>query len=195
MIKTISSIAFAGLVAASFTGCGGAAPVAAPAPEVYVKNCKQENTLAPAWACEPFLEGSYAGLGIAAKSKAGFGFTRKIALANGRSDLAQQIDSQVKDMVKTFTQSIGTGDSETVDQVNLAASKQTAKAALKGSKQVDSWTAPSGTLYLLVAIPESVINEVAKEAVKTSMKNDQALWQQFQSKNAHEELDKAFSGN
>jgi len=190
MIKTISSIALAGLVATSFTGCGGAKP--APEPEVYVKSCKQENVLAPAWACEPFLEGSYAGLGVAAKSKAGYGFTRKIALANGRSDLAQQIESKVKDMVKTFTQSIGTGSSETVDQVNLAASKQVASVALKGSKQVDSWTAPSGTLYLLVAVPESVINGAAKKAVKTSMKNDEALWQQFQAKNAHDELDKAF---
>ncbi len=187
MIKTISSIALAGLIAATISGCGGAAPK----PEADFR-CKQENVLAPKWTCNPFAEGAYAGVGIAKKSAAGMGHMRRVATANGRSDLAQQIKSQVKDKVETFTRTTGDGDAETVDQVTTAVSKQVAKINLEGSKAVDSWQAPSGALYLLVTVPESTVNGEVKKAVKTSFKNDQALWQQFQSKNALESLDKEF---
>ena len=189
MIKTITSLAFAGLIAASITGCGGAKPAAKEEADF---RCKQENVLAPKWTCVPMVEGAYAGVGISPKSAAGVGHMRRVATANGRSDLAQQIKSQVKDKVETFTRTTGLGDAETVDQVNTAVSKQVAKVDLQGSKAVDAWTAPSGALYLLVTVPEATVNGEVKAAVKTSFKNDQALWQQFQSKNALEDLDKEF---
>lgn len=189
MIKTLSSIALAGLVAATITGCGGAAP---EVKEEADFRCKQENVLAPKWTCVPMVEGAYAGVGIAQKSAAGMGHMRRIALANGRSDLAQQIKSQVKDKVETFTRTTGIAEGETVDQVNTAVSKQIAKVDLQGSKAVDAWNAPSGAIYMLVTVPEATVNGEVKKAVKTSFKNDQALWQQFQSKNALEGLDKEF---
>ncbi|MBU1659337.1 LPP20 family lipoprotein [bacterium] len=188
MIKILSSIALAGLVAATMSGCG-----AAPAPEAEPDfRCKQENVLAPKWTCIPMVEGAYAGVGVAPKSAAGMGFMQREALANGRSNLAQQIKSQVKDKVETFTRATGAGDQETVDKVTTAVSKQVAKVDLQGSKMTDSWTSPSGSLYLLVTVPESTVNGEVKNAVKSSFKNDQALWQQFQSKNALEGLEKEF---
>lgn len=188
MIKTISSIAIAGLIAATISGCGSK-----PAPKAEADfRCKQENVLAPKWTCIPVVEGAYAGVGIAKKSAAGMGHMRRVAVANGRSDLAQQIKSQVKDKVETFTRTTGDGNAETVDQVTTAVSKQVAKVDLQGSKGVDVWNAPSGDLYMLVTVPEATVNGVVKDAVKTSFKNDNALWQQFQAKNALEGLDKEF---
>ena len=187
MIKTLSSIALAGLLAATITGCSGT-----PEPSF---ECKQEGQLAPKWTCVPMVEGTYAGVGIAKKSAAGMGHMRKVALASGRSDLAQQIKSQVKDKVETFTRTTGNGDAETVDQVATAVSKQVAKIDLQGSKGVDAWTTNGGTLYMLVTVPEGSVNGKVKNAVRTSFKNDQALWQQFQSKNALEELEKEFPTN
>lgn len=189
MIKTFSSIALAGLIAATMVGCGGATPE--PKEEADFR-CKQENVLAPSWTCVPMVEGGYAGVGIAQKSAAGMGMMRRVALANGRSDLAQQIKSQVKDKVETFTRTTGVAEQETVDQVATAVSKQVAKIDLSGSKAVDSWQSPSGSLYLLVTVPEATVNGEVKNAVKTSFKNDQALWQQFQAKNALEGLEKEF---
>jgi len=190
MIKTLSSALLASLVAVTITGCGGAAPE--PKKEEPDFRCKQENVLAPSWTCIPMVEGAYAGVGIAPKSAAGMGHMRRVALANGRSDLAQQIKSQVKDKVETFTRTTGTADQETVDQVTTAVSKQIAKVDLEGSKGVYAWNAPSGALYMLVTVPEATVNGEVKAAVKTSFKNDNALWQQFQSKNALESLDKEF---
>ncbi len=189
MLKTIVSLAAAGLVASVITGCG-----AAPEPKKEEPDfrCRQDGVLAPKWTCVPMVEGAYAGVGIAQKSAAGMGHMRRVALANGRSDLAQQIKSQVKDKVETFTRTTGMGANETVDKVTTAVSKQVAKIDLQGSKAIDSWQSPAGNLYLLVTVPEATVNKVVKDAVKTSAKNDQALWQQFQSKNALESLDKEF---
>ena len=105
MLKTLSSIALAGLIAATMTGCSDD-PKPAEKEEVSFA-CKQENVLAPKWTCIPMMEGSYAGLGIADKSAAGQAHMRRIALANGRSDLAQQIQTQVKDKVEVFTRATG----------------------------------------------------------------------------------------
>ncbi len=192
MIKFISSIAFAGLITATITGCGAQAPK--PKEDADFR-CKQENVLAPKWTCVPFVEGAYAGVGIAEKSAAGMGHMRRVAMANGRSDLAQQIKTQVKDKVELFTRTTGVADTETVDKVTTAVTKQVAKVDLQGSKAVDSWTAPSGNLYLLVTVPESTVNNEVKKAVKSSFKNDNALWQQFQSKQALEGLEKEFPTN
>lgn len=190
MFKTLSSITLAGLIAASISGCSSKEVVPGAASDDY--KCKQENILAPQWTCLPTVEGSYAGLGIAENSAAGMSHMRRVALANGRSDLAQQIQTVVKDKVEVFTRATGNGGQETVDKVSTAVTKQVAKVDLQGSKAVDVWSAPSGALYMLVAVNQSDVNKEVKKAVSSSFKNDDALWQQFQSKNALENLDKEF---
>ena len=197
MIKTISSIAFATLIAAVISGCSDKSP----SPEQIQQEanddagfaCKQENVLAPKWTCIPMVDGAYAGVGIATKSAAGMGHMRRVALANGRSDLAQQIKSQIKDKVETFTRTTGVSKDETVDNVTTAVSKQISNVDLESSKGVNVWTSPSGVLYMLVTVPEANANKQIKNNIKTSYQNDNALWQQFQSKNALEALEKEFS--
>ncbi len=50
---------------------------------------------------------------------------------------------------------------------------------------------------MLVTVPEQEVNEKVKETIQngSSLKNDDALWQQFQSKQALESLDKEFPTN
>ena len=190
IVKSLSALALAGVVATVISGCNAQQPQ--PKQEEPDFRCKQEGVLAPKWTCTPFVDGAIAEVGSAPKTAAGAGFQRRMALANARSNLAQQIQTLVKDKVETFTRSTGIGGGETVDSVATAVSKQVAKVTLNGSKQVDAWQAPSGTLYVLVAVPEKEVNKAAKKAVKTSFKNDEALWQQFQAKQALEGLEKEF---
>lgn len=194
MIKTISSTILAGLLAVAVTGCNKK-----PTPEEEAGfdtsnfGCKQENVLAPKWTCIPDVEGFYAGVGIAEKSAAGMAHMRRVATANGRSDLAQQIQSQIKDKITIYSGTTGVAAGETVDQAVEAVTKQLAKVDLVGSKAVDSWTAPSGALYLLVTVPKGSTNKQIKENINTSFQNDRALWQQFKAKNALEALEKDFA--
>ena len=187
MIKIISSITLASLLAISIIGCSKEA-----APEKADFRCKQENVLAPKWTCIPDVDDDYFGVGIAQKSAAGMAHMRRVALANGRSDLAQQITSKVKDKITIYSGTTGVGEDETVDQAIEAVTKQLAQVKLVGSKAIDSWTAPSGALYLLVTVSKNSTNKQIQQNIKTSYKNERALWQQFKAKNALEELEKDF---
>lgn len=192
MKKNTISISAAIVIAATLIGCGGETPK----PEetsVATFGCKQENVLAPKWTCVPMMEGAYAGVGIAKKSMAGMAHMRRVATMNGRADLATQIKVQVKTRMKGFTETTGTGDSETVDQMTSAVNDQLSKVDLAGSKAVDSWQAPSGALYLLVTVPEDYINTTVKATAKTSLKNDNALWQKFQASKAFDSMDAALA--
>ncbi len=190
MIKTISSIALAGLLSVAITGCNKkVTPEEEEAPSFA---CKQENVLAPKWTCIPTADDAYAGVGVAQKSAAGQAMMRRVALASGRVDLAEQIKVQVKAKITLYTGTTGVGASETVDQANEAVTKQVAKVDLVGSKAIDSWTSPSGALYMLVTVSEKDTNKQIKKNIKTSLNNDQALWQQFKAKNALEGLEKEF---
>lgn len=196
MIKTVSKIALIGLVAATITGCSDKEPEVKSAEYVPTFECKVENVLAPRWTCIPEVTGYYAGVGIADKSAAGNAHMRKVAVMNGRSDLTQQIQTQVKDKMTGYTGVTGNGTNEVVDQVSKAVTSQVAKIDLKGSKPVDMWMAPSGAMYMLVTVSQDTVNSVVKNSIKktvdSSYQNDDARWQQFQSQQALEDLNKEF---
>jgi hypothetical protein len=194
MIKMIRNLALIAAVTASMTGCSDKEPESKKYNPTF--KCQQEGVDAPRWTCIPEVEGYYAGVGVAEKSAAGIAHMRRVALMNGRSDLAQQIETKVKDKMEGFTRATGNGSAETVDKVTTAVTKQVAKVDLKGSKAMDMWNAPSGAIYMLVTVPEANVNEAVKNAYKkavdSSFNNDNALWQQFKSKQALESLDKEF---
>jgi len=200
MTKIVKNIVALTLVATAITGCSSK-KVEPKKQKVYTPTftCKQEGVAAPKWTCIPEVPGFYAGVGVAEKSAAGIAHMRRVALMNGRSDLAQQIKSKIKDKMEGFTRATGNGSAETVDKVTTAVTKQVAKVDLKNSKAIDMWNAPSGAIYMLVTVPESSVNQEVKKAYKntvdSSFQNNNALWQQFQSKQALENLDKEFPGN
>jgi len=195
MIKSITTLALAGLVAATITGCGGAAAAPAAQEEVLDERCRIDGgQLAPEWVCNEAIEGAeYAAVGIGTSKHPSM--KKKQAITRATQTLAHQIETKVKSKVEDFMRSTGNGDAETLDSVSTSVTKQTAKVTLKGSRKVKQWTAKNGNLYALVAVSpaaEKAINETAKETIKSSMKNDDALWQQFQSKQALDSLDKEF---
>lgn len=150
---------------------------------------KDEFANAPKWVLMPEMEGGLSSVGSAKMSKAGIQFTRTSALANARDELARQMNLKVKNLVKNFTQTTGIGDDETVEKVSSSVSKQVANQVIAGSKQKDMWISPSNELFVLVVLDPSAAAEAVKQSIETSYKNEQALWQQFQAKKAHEELD------
>ena len=192
MIKSITTMALAGLVALTISGCG-----ATPAPEETLdQRCRDDaGALAPQWVCESSIEGAaYAAVGIGTSRNASMKESQ--AMTRARAKLAYQVQTQVKAKTEDFMRATGNGDAETIDAVTTAVTKQTAKLDLRGSKKVKSFRSKDGKLYVLVAISEESVNAKVKETVKnlpkSSMGNDQALWQQFQSKQALDSLDKEF---
>ena len=97
-------------------------------------------------------------------------------------------------MFTSYTNVVGTGDSQSVEKVATDVSKQVASVSLKGSKQLNIWISEKNEVYVLVGVDNSVLNEQTKAAI-----SDKALYQEFKAKNAQEELsqevDKKFKIN
>ena len=145
---------------------------------------------APEWVNNPEIAGGLAAVGSSNVGKAGRGFARNAAMADGRNELARQCDVKVKNMIKDFAQSTGIGDSETVEKVTTQVSKQVANQSLSASRMKSSWYCPSTKeLFVLMVLDPQQAKTMVKEAAQSSYQNKEALWQQFQAQKAQEELD------
>ncbi len=184
-------------VSVMFSGCGKAkAEPTAPATQISNKQIASEFDGAPNWVMNPMaVEGTtLAAVGTAPIGPAGLPFAKIEALAAARDEMARTINVKVNNMVKSFTQQTGVGDSATVDKVVSSVSKQVASQFLEGTVHRDTWVSRNGNIYTLVVLDSSMnekVKETVKEQTKTSYKNDEALWQQFQAKKAQDELDAA----
>ena len=173
------------VVAASLAACGTAKKT-----EERVE-CKFPNTTntAPGWICdEPVAGIAVSAMGSSGKSDAGLSFMRQMAATDARVQLAQAMRVQVQNMIKQYVETTGAASSETVDRVNTSVTKQITNEMLQGTKIMRSIQGPDGTLYVLVGLDPDSAQKLAETAIKTSMNNDRAAWQQFRAKKGHEEL-------
>jgi ribosomal protein S20 len=189
-------LAFSTIALLGLASCGGNQPQAQSvndAPQIDPNQCSRDGALAPTWICSPYLEGGLTAVGSADKSPLGEGHQRVEAESQARDSLARQLNTKVKNMFKNFSQSTGVGESQSIEKVTTNVSKQVAKIDLSGAIPRDSWQNPkTGTLYVRVVLNPAATKMVAeqvKETVKTSMRNDEALYQQFVAKKAQAELD------
>lgn len=144
---------------------------------------------APGWICDEPVEGvAVSAVGVAEKSAAGHSFMKNMAATDARVQLAQSMKVHVQNMVKQYAETTGAADSETVDKVNTSVTKQITDETLVGTKIYKQRTSPNGALYVLLGMDASVAASVTENALKTSMNNDKALWQQFKAQKGQDEL-------
>ncbi len=147
------------------------------------------NTAAPSWVCDEPVEGvEVSAVGSAEKSAAGHSFMKNMAATDARVQLAQGMKVHVSNMVKQYAETTGAASSETVDKVNTSVTKQITDQSLIGTKIYKSRTSPNGTLYVLLGMDSSSAATATQEALRTSMNNDKALWQQFKAQKGQDEL-------
>jgi ribosomal protein S20 len=167
-------------------GCGS--------PDLDFQQCKIENVKAPSWVCDEgaTMEGGLFAVGIAEKDPNGRGFQKQEATAAARDALSRQIGIKVKNMFKQFQATTGIGDAQTAEKATQNVSKQISAQTLQGTKVFKTWFSPSGAMYVLVGMPDpQAVQQEVKKAVKTSLKNDNALWQKFLAQKADKDLDAA----
>jgi len=183
------SMSIVGMVLMSGCSSKDPEPIAAVEGECIIAGEK-----APKWACGAYENEKYfASVGSAKTSKLGHGFSRREALANARSSLAQQIETKIKDKVETFMRSTGVSKREVADKVTAQVSKQVSKQTLNGSRQISYWENNGDeSIYLLVSVNKDSINKTVKDSIVSSYQNSDALWQQFQAQNALEKLEQEF---
>jgi hypothetical protein len=188
MKRSILKIAFIVIMATIFAGCTSKNESIQQAEPDF--RCQQDGQLAPQWTCNPYLEGSVVALGVAPKNAGNdLGMQRAEAIAEGRDALASQLSVKVNTLFKSYKATTGTGVESTFDKANSKVSKQLASQTLQGSKSVESWKSDLGTLYILVGLSNEPVKEQMEDAVKTSFKNDKAMYQKFLASKADGELD------
>jgi len=186
LVTTTLSLGLLGLA-----GCANNQP---KVQQPSVEQCSVDGKVAPSWVCDggAMMEGGIFAVGSAEKSPLGLSFQRTEATAAARDALSRQIKVKVKNMFKQFQATTGIGDAQTADKATQNVSKQVSQSTLSGSKVMKVWISPKGTMYVLVGMPDpKAVQDEVKNAVKTSLHNDKALWQKFLAQKADKELDAA----
>lgn len=144
---------------------------------------------APGWICDEPVEGiEVSAVGSADKSAAGNDFMKQMAATSARVQLAQRMKVQVQNMIKQYVETTGAADQETVDKALTSVTKQITNETLVGTKIFKTRTSPNGNLYVLLGMDSAGVETMAKQAIKTSMGNDKALWQQFKAQKGQDEM-------
>ena len=147
------------------------------------------NQPAPLWVCGAPVEGiDLSAVGYADKSAAGPNFMKQMAATAARVELAQVLSVDLQNMVKQYVETTGAGDAETVDRVNSVVTKQVTEQKLIGSKVVRQMPTPSGGLVVLVGLDPAEADGVAESILRTSMRNEAALFQKLESEKSFDEL-------
>lgn len=190
MNKVIFGLAVSVATVSSIWLVGCAAKPVAAAPEVALECAfPGTRTAAPLWVCDaPVPDYEVAAVGTYEKTAAGIQFQKDHAVAGARVALAQRMKTHVANMIKQYAETTGAGSTETVDKVNASVSKLITDQSLEGSALVRSISAPDGTMYVLVAMTPLQVQKVVENKLRTSMNNEQALWQKFQAGKAQDEL-------
>ncbi|SFX81057.1 LPP20 family lipoprotein [Marinospirillum alkaliphilum] len=190
MKPALKVMAVAGLSALFLAGCSSkttepSAHVAQPAP---VQQCEHgPGVPAPMWVCNPFMEGGMAAIGEGRPNPANDrNLQRRQAVANARQSLAEEMSVKVQGMLTDWVRSTGAGSGQTYESNIENVTRQVADQTLQGSRQMNQWFAPDGTLVVLVGMPEQ---QQIGDNIRSSLRNDEALYQQFSSKQALEALD------
>ncbi|NVK73341.1 hypothetical protein C0J08_04285 [Marinomonas sp. CT5] len=180
-----------GLVAASFllAACSKEVvntPVAAVPDCVFADGSNQP---APDWVCGAPVEGvALSAVGYSEKSAAGANYMKQMAATAARVELAQVLSVDLQNMVKQYVETTGAGDAETVDRVNSVVTKQITEQKLIGSKVVRQMPTPSGGLVVLVGLDPAQAEGVAESILRTSMRNEAALFQKLEAEKSFDEL-------
>jgi len=144
---------------------------------------------APKWVMVPHVQGFVSEVGSAPRNAADDkSFQRAEAMANARDNIARQISINVDNMFKSFKAATGSAKDATFDRSSETVSKQIASQSLNNTVVKDTWISRNGNLYVLMAINTDSVIATTEEAIKTSFKNDKALYQKFLAQKAQDEL-------
>lgn len=148
-------------------------------------------TEAPEFFCTGVIgEFEITGRGSYPKSKAGMNFMVDQASLQAKTELASNIKAEVSKWVTNYLGTTGVGEQETVDAAASSTSESLTAETLVGSRIIRRIIGPEGEVYIWMAVDEKNLVASAQHAIRTSMKNDEAGWQQFLADKSHEEMAK-----
>lgn len=127
-------------------------------------------------------------------TKASVTMSQEAARANALAEAARFVEAEVKSMLKNYEEEAGVHDPQVLaltQNVIKVVANTTFRGAIKGESEVRLEQTPNGpryTTYLQMKIPRQDVNK----QVNASIRNEEALYNQFKASQAFQELDRQF---
>ena len=156
----------------------------------------------PKWVANPQVEQGIAVTECVPASN-NYSLDRKEAIANARQSLAQQIQTKVQAMEKTYQRRIQADDETTTGTTFETVSKQLTEQTLKGSvpkKHAYEMLSEEKHMCVLLTMGGSQMKKFFDQLMKRSNANvspqdEEILYQEFKAKQAQEEMKEELSGS
>ncbi len=154
----------------------------------------------PEWVLNPVVEGGLAAAECV-KFSGNISVDQKMVIANARASLAQQIDSKVKAMDKTYAHRTDSQDASDTGSTFESVSKQIANQSLAGSRakkfamtQINGVDHYCGLVTLTEQDTKLLFNNiVAQSKANISAQDEAFLYEEFRAQKAQDELEKELS--
>lgn len=154
----------------------------------------------PKWILNPHVDGGIAATDCV-KYSGNISIDKKMASANSRLALAQQIDIRVEGLDKTYSNRTDSNDDTTTGNSFSSVSKQLTKQKLTGSRVVQSdivKIAGKDHFCVLTTLEPKATTELFNDILKQSKRSinpadEKFLYQEFKAKKAEQSLEKEIS--
>lgn len=168
------------------------------------KSTSQESTTGmgeiPKWVASPQVEQGIA-LTECVPASDNYSLDRKEAVANARQSLAQQIQTRVQAMDKTYQRRVRADDETTTGTNFESVSKQLTEQTLQGTAPKKlGYEALNGEKHMCVMLSmgdsqmKAFFDKLMKESnADVKPKEEEILYQEFQAKQAQEEMEEELS--
>jgi hypothetical protein len=138
----------------------------------------------PEWVTTP---PDLCGVGIQ-KRRGNLGAALKLADAQGRVALSQQIETKVKSMVKSYNAEGGNADGDISEEMSKTASVNLSKTTLNGAVPKKKYLKDPENVFSLVCLNPGILSEAINNMKQLSNAQRKAL--ERRAKQAHEDLEK-----
>jgi len=191
-VKKIFYFAVSTAFLALLSGCTVAPAPASAIAAAANTPCMQEGVSAPFWVCKPEVADAYTGLGVAQINGVDKTEAIQTALYNGRAEIAKQIQSQVREKLDNFARTPEGSNKENVDNLYTSIAREVKPSDIYLQEKLQSWTTPSGKIYIHAIASKSSFETALKKAVQLSCVNDKVIWLAFSSNQSIPNLEKEF---
>lgn len=191
-LKSFFYFAASAVLLALLSGCTSTPAPTTPAVAAVKAQSEQDGIGAPSWIHKPQVADAYASVGVAQINGADKAQIIKAALYNGRTELAKQVQLQAREKLNNFALTPEGSNKEKVDNLYASIANEVKPEGLYLQERLQSWTTPSGKVYIHVIAQKSSLDAELKKAVELSYMNDQVTWLDFNSKHAISKLEQEF---
>jgi len=115
-------------------------------------------------------------VGSAPPSAAGYGAMKTQAASAGRDWLVDHLRAFAGRRLQAYAAAQGALDADRLRDMQASVEGYITKTTVLGSRVYRTATSPSGTLYVLVGLSDSLARRQLRDALRASMQNEPALW-------------------